>query len=71
MTGDLTFITNKVTNVLIVPTIYIKSEGDKKFVWVKDGSNEKKAYVTVGLETDDKTEIKTGLKEGQEIINRK
>lgn len=71
MTGDLTFTTAKKDNVLFVPIKFVKSEAGKRYVMVKDGDKTKKAYVTLGLETDNNVEIKSGLKEGQTIISIK
>lgn len=61
MTGDLTFILNKKTNVLYLPIKFVKSESGNKYVNLLNN----KTKVTTGLETDSDIEITSGLTDGQ------
>lgn len=69
MTGNIDIQTAKRTNVLWVPFRALTKEGTKTFAQVKQGDQTfKKVEVTTGLEGDDGTiEVKTGLKEGDEV----
>lgn len=69
MTGNIDVETAKRTGVLWVPYRALTKEGTKTFAEVKQADQTfKKVEVTTGLEGDDGTvEIKTGLKEGDEV----
>ncbi len=62
MTGDLKISLVKKENVLYVPTAFIRA--DKKGKYVRAGSLKNKTYIKTGLEGEEYTEIKEGLKEG-------
>jgi HlyD family secretion protein len=75
MSANVEIVTARVENVLSVPESYVVEKDDKfflKFVEWKDDT--KTAYdivekeVTIGLVTDEYTEIKSGAKEGDEIV---
>jgi len=66
MTGDATFALKTIPNVLAIPTVMIKTEGKKKYVF-GDAKKTKRVYIKVGLEIDNQTEILEGLKEGDII----
>jgi macrolide-specific efflux system membrane fusion protein len=68
MTGDATFNLREIENVLAIPTTYIKSEDDKKYVMIKKGDAREKVYITPGIEVDVMTQIKKGLKEGDIVV---
>ncbi|MGB4833456.1 MAG: efflux RND transporter periplasmic adaptor subunit [Candidatus Moraniibacteriota bacterium] len=69
MTGNIDIQTAMRTNVLWVPFRALTKEGTKTFAQVKQADQTfKKVEVTTGLEGDDGTiEVKTGLKEGDEV----
>lgn len=67
MTGDVTFTTAKAVNTLYIPTKYIKSDGDKNYVNIIINNKKEKRFVTTGIETDENTEIKSGLSEGETV----
>jgi macrolide-specific efflux system membrane fusion protein len=69
MTGDAVFQTGEKLGVLSVPLTYIKSEGDKKYVLVKNKGREEKKYVTVGEEFDNAYEIIAGVNEGDVLYD--
>lgn len=68
MTGDLTFILNEKKDVLYLPNKFLKSEAGKRYVNVFANDKKIKTFVQTGLETDDATEIASGLTEGQKIL---
>lgn len=76
MAGDLSFTIRKEVDILYLPIKYIKEEKNnenpltgKKYVQVKKGEKLEKIYIETGMETDEYTEIKTGLTEGEIISN--
>lgn len=69
MAGDLTFITQKKDDVLYLPLKFIKEDKEGKYVKVKKEKKEQKAYLTVGMETDDSLEIISGLNEDDIVYN--
>jgi len=69
MTGDATFTILEKPDVLVVPLSFLKTEKDKKYVMKKTGNKKEKAYVDVGIESDQITEITGGLAEGDVIYD--
>lgn len=69
MSADSVFTLNQKQNVLAVPTNFIKSDKDKKFLWVKKGNKKEKVFITTGIEMDDMTEITWGIKEGDVVYD--
>ncbi len=67
MTGDLTFVTAGRSNVLILPSKFVKSENGEKYVNLLSDGKKVKTKVTVGLETDSDVEIVSGLSEGNVV----
>lgn len=67
MTGDITFTTQTRSNVLYLPSKYIKS--DDKGSYVNLGSDRKKTYIKTGLETDSDTEILSGVSQGDVVYD--
>ncbi len=69
MTGNIDVETAERQNVLWVPYRALTKEGSKTYAEVKRGpTNFEKVEVTTGLEGDEGTiEVKTGLKEGDEV----
>lgn len=69
MTGDVAFTLSEKNNVVVVQDKFIKSEGDKKFVWRKKNNNREKIYIKTGLETNGLVEILSGVEMGDVILN--
>ncbi len=69
MTGDVEFSLKEIPDVLVIPSSFIKSENNKKYVWIFEGGKKKKAYVQTGETIETQTEIKSGLKEGDIIYD--
>jgi multidrug efflux pump subunit AcrA (membrane-fusion protein) len=55
------------TNVLTVSTAAIHSDGSAKYVYVDDNGSQAKRTVRTGLSSDGTTEIKSGLKSGDQV----
>lgn len=69
MTGDATFTLQEKNNVITIPSTYIKTEGDKKYVWKSTKGKEEKKYIKTGLEVDGNSEILSGIDEGDVLTN--
>lgn len=69
MTGDVTFDLGAKERLVLVPTVFINSENGETYVWKKEGSKKVKKVVTTGEAFDDKTEIVSGLTEGDIIYD--
>jgi len=68
MTADITIITNKKENVLVIPKGTVKKINGKNIVQVfKDGEIEERE-IEIGLEGDDFIEVISGLEEGEEVF---
>jgi RND family efflux transporter MFP subunit len=67
MGGDVKFILSSAENVLFLPSRFIKSDSNGKYVNL--GKRNNKVYVETGLEGEDVVEIKSGLKEGDIVYN--
>ncbi len=65
MTGDAEFIIKNYPSILAIPSKFLKSEGQTKYVWL---ANKNKQTVKTGLTIDNNIEIKDGLKEGDTIF---
>lgn len=68
MNGDATIKTAVEENVLVVPSETIIEEDTNKYIYTIENSKAKKIKVTIGLENDTESEIKSGLVEGVEVI---
>ena len=72
MTGDLSFVTKKIKDVLYLPIKFVKSETGKKYVnVVKNGQNgqKTKVFITTGVEVDDLVEIISGLSKNDTVYD--
>jgi Cu(I)/Ag(I) efflux system membrane fusion protein len=62
-------IKNKQRNTLSLPLDAVLRDDKSASVWVKTGNNTfQNKMVTVGMETDDRIEIKSGLKTGDVVV---
>lgn len=70
MTTQNTIIVGKAENVLIIPTITIKKEKGKDFVYVlgKDKQPQKRE-IKVGISDELNSQIISGLSEGEEVVS--
>ncbi|PYI50829.1 efflux RND transporter periplasmic adaptor subunit [Paenibacillus flagellatus] len=66
--GDLSIVTERRDNVLVIPRVGLRSYQGRSFVHVKDGDSRKEVDVEKGLETATEVEIRKGLKAGQQLI---
>jgi HlyD family secretion protein/macrolide-specific efflux system membrane fusion protein len=68
MTAQVTIIAGKKENVLVVPSRAVKIDPQGSYyVMVKKGNNWEKRIIKIGWESQGKTEIISGLKEGEEV----
>lgn len=70
MTGDLTFVTNSKDDVLYLPNRFIKFQDDKKYVTVLEDKKLTKKFIETGMETDNLTEILSGLWENEIVYTQ-
>ncbi len=61
MTGDATFVMDEVKDVLYVPVQFLKTDKEDHYLLINGGK--KKVYVEIGVEGEDKVEIKGDIKE--------
>jgi RND family efflux transporter MFP subunit len=69
--GDLariTIVTARKPNTLWLPPQAIRSFQGRRFVVVRDAEGERRADVKLGLQSDDRVEILSGVLEGQTIV---
>lgn len=69
MQGDSGIIYNTISNVLRVSTSALVTENDKSYVFVVKSGVARKVQVEVGGASDTETEIKSGLLDGQEVVD--
>ena len=70
MNGDVEILTQKKDNVLVVPSSSIFTKDGKNFVWKVVFSQAKKQEIIKGVESQEKTEILSGLNENDEVISQ-
>ncbi|UKS24413.1 efflux RND transporter periplasmic adaptor subunit [Paenibacillus sp. HWE-109] len=66
--GDMTIVLEKRENVIVIPRTGLRSYLGRDYVQVLDGESRKEIDVEKGLVTPTEIEIRTGLKEGQNVI---
>lgn len=66
MGGDAKIVVEEKSDVLFVPSSFINTDGQGKYVTKAGG---KKIYINTGLEGEERTEIKNVLKEGDAIYD--
>ena len=67
MTGDVSFILSQSNDALFVPSRFVNTDKDGKYVFL--GSKKNKAYVETGIESEDSTEIIKGVSEGDALYD--
>ena len=69
MTTENTIVVNEANKVLSVPTLAVKQKNGKHFVRVLDEQRvPQEKEITIGLNDGTRTEVKSGLKEGEQVI---
>ncbi|HWQ60748.1 MAG TPA: efflux RND transporter periplasmic adaptor subunit, partial [Negativicutes bacterium] len=68
MTARVTVNVAESKNVLTVPLSAVKEESGQKYVTVMAGGKEQKTPVKTGLSDDEKTEVVSGLNEGDQVV---
>ena len=71
--GDLVRITvelERKANVLWLPPQALRVFEGRRFAVVQDGDAQRRVDVTVGIQTQDRVEVKEGLKEGQVVVGQ-
>lgn len=66
LTGEIE-IANK-ENIVVVPTLAVQRENDKYYVMKQTPEGLEKTFIEIGLETADKTEVISGLNEGDKVV---
>lgn len=64
MTVDATFLINEKQDVLVIPTQFLNSDGDKRYTYKQTEKKKEKIYVETGIESDTMIEITSGLADG-------
>lgn len=67
MTGDASFVMDKAEDVLYVPSGFIKSDKDGKYLLIDHGAD--KVYIELGLEGEEMTQVKGDISEGTPIYD--
>lgn len=66
---DITIYAKPKRNVLAIPSeAIIQTGGEKRVIVAEDNGHFKPVKITTGIETAGKTQIKTGLEEGQTVV---
>jgi len=68
MTTTVTIAQEQHKNVLSLPINAIHREGDRHYVIVQNGASTKRSWITTGLRDDDYWEIKSGVREGEQVL---
>lgn len=72
MTGNITIVSAKKKNVLLIPIEALQERGNSKFVFISSGDSStqgrQRQPIKVGLTNDTYAEVTEGLKEGQKLI---
>ncbi|TDF99619.1 efflux RND transporter periplasmic adaptor subunit [Paenibacillus piri] len=66
--GDLTIVTEKRDDVLVIPKLGLRSYMGRDYVQVLEGEIRKEIDVEKGIVSSTEVEIRKGLKEGQKVI---
>lgn len=66
--ADITIVTEKRDNVIVIPRAGLRSYMDRDYVQVLDGDSRKEVDVEKGIVAATEVEIRQGLSEGQKII---
>ena len=67
MTGDAEFMLSEAKDVLYVPIKFVQSDKEGKYVFLNKSSN--KVYIEIGIEGEERVEIKGDIKEGDTVYD--
>ncbi|MFH1058185.1 MAG: efflux RND transporter periplasmic adaptor subunit [Pseudomonadota bacterium] len=68
MTANVSIVVDERDNVLLVPAAALRRRGSQSLVYVKDNDKVRQAPVKVGWSEGERTEVVSGLEEGQTLI---
>jgi multidrug efflux pump subunit AcrA (membrane-fusion protein) len=68
--ASVTIVIQKKSNVLLIPTSAVNTINGRTFVLLDDGGHQKPVDIQIGIQTDQETEVVSGLKEGQRVFAR-
>lgn len=68
MFANVEIVTASKSTAISIPLSAVLDDGGKSVVFVADGKDYKKQDVTLGLKSDDRVEIISGLKEGDKVV---
>lgn len=71
MNGTMKIVTKKSESTLTIPLSSLFTKFDKKYVQVRRGDTVRDQEVVVGIESDDRAEIISGLSESDEVVEVK
>lgn len=71
MDGDALITLEQQDNALVIPLDALNDDNGKNFVWMKNGNNLTKKYVTTGIENDTEIQILEGLNPNDSIVIKK
>ncbi|MGX4584355.1 efflux RND transporter periplasmic adaptor subunit [Paenibacillus chitinolyticus] len=63
-----TIETARKADALVVPTLAVQRDKDKHFVMLETPGGVERKEITIGMETADKTEVASGLNEGDTVV---
>ncbi|WP_409341084.1 efflux RND transporter periplasmic adaptor subunit [Paenibacillus sp. MBLB4367] len=66
LTGKIT--ADKKQGALVIPTIAVQRDKEQAFVYMLGAQGSERKPVTIGMETSDKTEVTSGLNEGDTVV---
>ncbi len=67
MTGDASFILSRKDDVLYVPSGFVNSDSEGDYVLINSGKDKK--YIEMGIEGEDRVEIKGDISEGEKVFD--
>jgi multidrug efflux pump subunit AcrA (membrane-fusion protein) len=71
MAGEVEIISKEVLNVVKIPNTTVKRESGKSMVYLKTDSGTEKREVELGFTNGKEVEVKSGLENGQVLIDWK
>jgi len=71
MDGDALITLEEQDGALVIPIDAVNDDNGKNFVWIKDGNNLIKRFVTTGIENDTDVQILEGITSNDSIVIKK
>src|SRR6185312_11784807 len=68
--ANVTITVQKKDNVLKIPTSTVNKINNRTFVMLDDNGRQRPVDITIGIQTDQETEVLTGLTAGQKVFSR-